>query len=270
MNIYGEVWHILKQNMLDKLSSFISNKYHKLNEKLQQLMDGQSNNTRNNNKKCKIRSKHCEPICKPDTRYQFQFHDPIKNLSHVQFNNNEMQVIQENYKSNFNVYKNNQIMDTIIVESEDIIRNNNHINQEFIRHKISDVVQKQIQQKLDNNIVGKNRNVSKHNPVEIKKIVEKIRDNNLTVNNADKGNIIVIEEKNQLQNKTKEFLNNPKFKKLKSDPTARYQNQIKNKLKSSDLLIQPQYINHYINSKPKAPILEPRQKYIKKIILYVL
>ena len=155
-------------------------------------------------------------------------------------------------------------MDTIVVESEDIIRNNNQINQDFIRHKISDVLQKQIQQKLNNNNCSKNRNVSKHNPVEIKKVIKKIKHNNLTINNSDKGNIIVIEDKTHLQNKIENFLNKPNFKKLKSDPIQRYQNPIKNQLKNSEMLIQPKELNHYINSNPKAPNLRTTTKIHKE------
>ena len=57
----------------------------------------------------------------------------------------------------------------------------------------------------------------------INNIIRKIKSNNLTINKADKGNVLTIEDKDVLKNKTLQFLDNPNFVKLKTDPTSRYQ-----------------------------------------------
>ena len=86
-------------------------------------------------------------------------------------------------------------------------------------------------------------------------VIRKIKDNNLTVDKADKGNILIIFPKNQLIDKTLTFLSDPNFQLLKSDPTSRFQTQIKTILKKSNIVLQKCNINQYINSNPHAPIL---------------
>ena len=67
--------------------------------------------------------------------------------------------------------------------------------------------------------------------------MRKIKDNNLTIDKADKGNIITIDYITNKILKTNTFLDNPIYFKLKSDPTSRFHKQIKYQLKSCKLLI---------------------------------
>ena len=91
-------------------------------------------------------------------------------------------------------------------------------------------------------------------------VIKKVKDNNLTINNADKGNVLVIENKDKLRDKTLDFLNNKVFVKLKSDPTQRFQMKIKNAVKQSALIIDPKHVSQIINSNPKAPNLRSTTK----------
>ena len=149
MKTFDDTWHDLKQDMLGKLSIFISKKYQKLNNKIQQLKT-----------KKIIRDNTQIKNCKPDYRSQIQFHDPIKNLTNITFNNNELSVIQNNFKSNFKSYKDNYILDNIVVETEHIIRNNENTTQDLIRHKISETTKNFLQQKSNNN---SNNKITKQN-----------------------------------------------------------------------------------------------------------
>ena len=140
MNLYGPIWHIFKQQLLEKLSLFINVKYQKLNKKIQQLVQNQfeSRNKVNNKKNLKNQQKNLNKYCKPETRNHFDFQDPIVNLSNVNFDNDENRLIYNNFKSNYNIHKNSDILDNIIVQTENIIRHNTDKNQELLRYTISD------------------------------------------------------------------------------------------------------------------------------------
>ena len=51
-----------------------------------------------------------------------------------------------------------------------------------------------------------------------RQVLQKVKDNNLTIGKADKGNIITIDSKDNIIKKTNTFLENPIYMKLKSDP----------------------------------------------------
>ena len=59
------------------------------------------------------------------------------------------------------------------------------------------------------------------------------------------------------------FLNNPIYKKLKSDPTLKYQNKVKNIMKQSKLVVN-NLNNRLINPNPSAPKLRANTKIHKK------
>ena len=98
----------------------------------------------------------------------------------------------------------------------------------LISHEITKSINKQHSNKKSNNSIPKKQ---------INNIIKKIQDKNLTVNKSDKGNILTIENKNILDQKTIHFLDNPLYKKLKTDPTQKYQNEIKNIIKQSSSII---------------------------------
>ena len=88
--------------MIEGLSTTIQRKYQTLNKKINQLQTKQQRKV----------------TCKPENRFLFKFHEPIKNISNTKFSNDEIQTIQENYISNYFPSKQNQISDNLIVEAE--------------------------------------------------------------------------------------------------------------------------------------------------------
>lgn len=79
-----------------------------------------------------------------------------------------------------------------------------------------------------------------------------------------KGNVITIENKDILKQKTLEFLNRPQFEKLKTDPTNRFQQDLKKAIKESNNIMNQKISNSYINSNPKAPKLRTTTKIHKE------
>ena len=93
MNLFGPIWHEVKQLILEKLSPKIQNKYKLLDHKINKLIEQRDKIHTVNN---------CHKTCKP-IQCQFQFHEPIKNLSNITFDKKELEIIQNHYKSNFSV-----------------------------------------------------------------------------------------------------------------------------------------------------------------------
>ena len=236
LDIFGKFWHHIKQLLLEKLSKFANTKYQNLNQKLSKLL--------------KIKPVNIHE------KDNFQFHEPIKNLSEEQFSDQELNLIAKGYKSNMS-NKNN--IEKLIVEAEHIIHTNEKLDKNEIRYQISQEIKKLKNQKISNNKTSDELIQVK----QIKNIIKKIREKNLTVNIADKGNIITIENKDKLYQKTNTFLENPLYSKLKSDPTQKYQNEIKNLIKQSNLVINNKN-NSLINSNPSAPKLRVNIKILKK------
>ena len=81
-------------------------------------------------------------------RDNFQFHDPIKNLTNVKFLDDELNHISIGYKSKFQTDKYTNQIDNLIVQSENIIQSSNIENKDEVHHLISREINKQTQHKI--------------------------------------------------------------------------------------------------------------------------
>ena len=72
-----------------------------------------------------------------------------------------------------------------------------------------------------------------------------------------------MQTKNTLDQKTQTFLENPLYNKIKSDPTHRYQNEIKNMIKQCSAIVNNKN-NKLKNLNPSAPKLRVNTKIHKK------
>ena len=140
----------------------------------------------------------------------FTFYQPIKNLSNVKFSSSELLCIQKNCSSNFKYSNKKFIIDTSIVDSEYIIRKKDENLQPVIRSEICKVL----------NRFSYNTSIPYSTSKPILDVINKISQNNLIVQKADKVNILVIDSRDNITNKTMQFLSDPNFTQLKSDPTS--------------------------------------------------
>ena len=247
LTYFGQFWNDIKIKLLEKLSNIVKRKYNTLHKKIAQLKNLQ-------------KIPHARSSKTP-IQELFNFHEPIKNLSDIQFSQLELEHIYNGYKSNLVPCKLNSQIDNLIVDSENIIQNSNIEDKNSVKYEIKQSIEKYIKSQNRNNT---NNNTTKENnsifsPKVFNEVISKIKDNNLTINKADKGNIITIDNKNNLKQKITIFLTNENFIKLKSDPTNRFQNEIKKLLKNcNDIFTDTHY--HLINPNPKSPILRVTTK----------
>ena len=90
--------------------------------------------------------------------------------------------------------------------------------------------------------------------------INKIK-NHLTINKADKGNVFTIENKDSQIQKVTDYLDDPIFSKLKSDPIIKFQNKIKHMIKQNNLIFNGWGAK---NANPSKPIFHTATKVHKQ------
>jgi hypothetical protein len=138
--------------------------------------------------------------------------------ANIQFNKEEESLLQLGL--NYALEKpTQQIIQELVIDTENAIRQlneNEHNIYRFLAHnKI-----KQIQNTTSTNTLHKRQNYV------MRKIRNKLQQNNLIITKADKGKTIVIINKNTFIQKTEEFLKDNQFTQLQKDPTEKFQKQL--------------------------------------------
>ena len=173
-----------------------------------------------------------------------KFFDRVINLSETQFTETEINLLEKGPK--YNPPTNHLNIETLIAEVE--ISLTNHLNTDnLVKEQITSV----IKNSTDINNVSK-----KHTPEEltVRSIQKKVKENNLSVTRADKGNSIVILTQDQYNNKVQDFLNKEKPVLLKKDPTEKVQNELKQTLKNNGIFSDREKY-FLVNKNPSPPIL---------------
>ena len=180
--------------------------YDKLNKKLDILRHTQTqHSTQNRN-------------YTSNTPTNTKFYPRIKNMSNIQFNKEEEPLLQLGL--NYALEKPTQhIIQELVIDTENAIRQlneNEHNIYRFLAHnKI-----KQIQNTTSTNTLHKRQKYV------MRKIRNKLQQNNLIITKADKGKTIVIINKNTFIQKTEGFLKDNQFTQLQKDPTEKFQKQL--------------------------------------------
>ncbi|GFG32766.1 hypothetical protein Cfor_10341 [Coptotermes formosanus] len=82
---------------------------------------------------------------------------------------------------------------------------------------------------------------------------------------ADKGKMMIIIDKNMLDDKVHQFLTDNQFSRLYTNATDKYQKQVKQILQRCNSIICKQ-VKHLIQKQPTPPTLQARLKLHKPII----
>ncbi|KAI5631461.1 reverse transcriptase (RNA-dependent DNA polymerase) domain-containing protein [Phthorimaea operculella] len=98
----------------------------------------------------------------------------------------------------------------------------------------------------------------------IKNIKNKIKENNLIVTKADKGNTVIITTKEEYTNKVDDFLKSGQFQVLKKDPTEIYNREVKNTVNSCESILQHTKPHFLIQMNPTPPRLHGYYKLHKE------
>jgi hypothetical protein len=95
----------------------------------------------------------------------------------------------------------------------------------------------------------------------IKKLCNKLKINNVTVAPADKSRTVALVDNNTYENKTvvNDSLTNH-FSKLTTEPTGKYQNQLRQTLQKCDKILRKYKEKYLIQNKPTPPLLTAQLK----------
>ena len=119
-----------------------------------------------------------------------------------------------------------------LVECEVIVEKiENEDTKKQMRYELKEIVEK-----MYNKSTNRRNKVEEQVTKDVKKLKNKIKENNLLVTKADKGNTSVVMKKDWYINKTEDFIKEGPYQGIKYDYTSKYQAQIKKVLKEITFL----------------------------------
>lgn len=235
--LFKHEWPIINNNIEIKIQYEMVKKYATINKKISDLENTPQINGR-------------KPENPKYTQHTQTFHPRVTNLTNLEINNEEKEILELGYKHNF-ITNTTQQIKSLIIECETAISNIEPTAQNLIREQLADNINRAYK-----NINEKTQNDSKNKLKIVKQLNNKLLANNITNVKADKGNSIVLINTNEYIEKTKNFFNDNNITELEKDPTERYQNAIKKSLKETDLIFNDNDRKSVINMKPKPPTLK--------------
>lgn len=173
-----------------------------------------------------------------------QFYPRVINISDQQFSQEEITLLDKGlkYSPTDDLCKKDFIK--LAADVEVVLNNDNLVTKALCTNILTKDYNKVKQQtKLQ---------ISNENPI-IKNIKNKIVNSDIIFKKADKGNSLVILNNNDYNTKIMDFLKESQAMQLKSDPTKRFQTNVKNCIKSCKNILKDQ--NKLAIMNPKAPNL---------------
>ena len=196
-----------------------------------------------------------------------KFYTRISNLTSTQFNNVEMDVLNRGLKYNIPYNSKSHIIREIISAEAAVKTLPNHIMQNEARVMINNKLNKYIKHVEHNKpLTSNNRH---HAEIKtLKQIKNKLSDNNAFITKADKGNTIVVMDKDQYTLKVNDFINNNNIEMIQVDPTAQFVKILNNIINRSTCIfdentrralkpikaVAPQFVGLPKIHKPNVPI----------------
>jgi hypothetical protein len=182
--------------------------------------------------------------------FDFEFYPRVINKTQINFDENEMNLLNKGLKYNFCKKSKQGIFDELIAAESAIkcIPNTDTRNslRAIVNNKIRSI------QKKDTTQQNKTASIEQR---ALNSIKEKLTENNALISKADKGNSIVILYQNEYVNKVNNFIEANNIVKIDKDPTQKYSTIINKAINSSKALLSPDEIKNIKMMNPCAPSL---------------
>jgi predicted GIY-YIG superfamily endonuclease len=178
-----------------------------------------------------------------------KFYPRTINLSDVVFDDDEMKLLNKGLKYNL-VNNGRKHLFSEIINAEASIQTLPDVNAQ-------NTARVMINQKI--NSLTKNHKTKRHNFNEskiLKRIQNKVINNNLYITKADKGNTLVIMKNTDYTDKVKDFIIKNNIDKLNKDPTATYTKEINKAISNCKHLLSANDIRYLKPIHPHAPPLK--------------
>jgi hypothetical protein len=228
-------WYIIENNINQKLNEEASKHYHKFNNKINNLVRQLKNN---------------ENITNMQT-----FYPPLQNVTNIQFSRTEERLLNLGGKYNMGITPRKSLKQ-LVYETKNAIRQVNINQQEAIRYLATKNLQNFLSKQNKNTDYKKEMNTMKH-------IKQKLQQNQETILEADKGHILVVIYKKDLEEEVNNFIKDNDINELKTDPTQNMHKVTQNTIKQCKHIIDPTKRKYQIQIKPQAPNLKAKIKIYK-------
>jgi hypothetical protein len=229
-NKWKNLWTILDQNTEEGLSQDMETHYAHLNQKLDNLQIQQQKKEGRKNTK----------------NTEYQFYKRTINLTKIQFNKEEMELLNTGMQHSIQKPM-EQYWNDLTIETDQAIRKLDTKTQDAFRITATKKLKQMENSDNQKNIYAKCQTHT------MKNIKKKLKMGNTMITRADKGKTIVIIDTDEYNKKTLDFINNNNFKNLNNNPTDKFQKSIKENLKQCNMIINKKQIKHLTQNKPQAP-----------------
>lgn len=209
----------------------------------------------------KLRGDQTNYLLKIESTIKDEFTSKLKNLTDINFTENEENFLGNSIKYNLNLDHQKHNIKEDLLNLEISIRQQEDDRQEHFRHNLIHEVNKL---KLENKRPNTKRK-TKEDLSLIDSIAEKLKENDAILTKADKGNSIVIIKKNDYQHKVSTFLEKGKFKLLTKDPTETFTKTTNSTISKCKSVTQKDKISLKMPN-PKSPTLRAQPKTHKQDI----
>lgn len=215
MELYQKYDYIEIEEILHKFGDkYINMKLEKRNRKIK-------------DKLWRWKSKIEKEMNRDDDEIDIKVGDRIVNLTNVKFNTEETQVLEKCLKYTPQEKVNDE---ELLIQCESIIgKEKEEPIKKQMRFEVSRIVE-EIKEKKN-----KQERRNKREQMQIRKLKKKIKDNNIMLTKADKGNAVVVIEKEEYVKKGIEFISNENYEEIKYDYTNKFQSRVKRILKESKI-----------------------------------
>lgn len=189
--------------------------------------------------------KSSNPSAHTGNGYDKKFYKRVYNTTGVTFTENEMSLLEKGPKYCPKFENKIKDLENLAVDLDTTI------SDVTTKHLVAEKIKQHYNTRGPTHSKGKSCNEW----LTLETIKSKLIDNNLVVTKADKGNTLVIAERQEYDNKIKDFLNSGPFDILQMDPTKKYNDLVRNTLKSANSILTTadSYLLREMN--PKTPRL---------------
>jgi hypothetical protein len=225
-NTWGNTWYYIQGIIEAKLNRQMKEKYVKLGKKLQKLA--------------------LEQTTTPKTFHDF--YPRVVNKSNIAFTKGEITLLNKGLKYNLHHKKGNWLTN-LALEAETAINFLPLTDRDYYRKQVSNHIT-QLQQ---NSKLHRHTHYSHIEWKTLKSITTKLKTNDAIATPADKGNTIVILPTTLYQEKILNFIQSNNFRNSNTNPTKKFQRQVRQVINNSPNLINPNDKWKYTNLNPTAP-----------------
>ncbi|XP_046391602.1 uncharacterized protein LOC124159736 [Ischnura elegans] len=171
------------------------------------------------------------------------FYNRVVNLSNVELNEQEIQLLEKGFKYVPDLPIGKRELENLIIDCDAALFNSNRGHKSVFSHKISNAIKR----------INPTAKQFSSDLKPLKSVKKLLREENLIIEKADKGNAVVVMGKVEYAKKCNDFIENNPVVELPNDPTYKFQKLLKKALNSAPSIIKTNEMYKVTVMNPQAP-----------------